>query len=416
MSFPESMRRIRVVVTGDNHLAPRLSRLKVTRAQQRRQCLRDAISAVVSAAISRQADLFIQAGDLFDNPDPNNEDREFVAGELARLKAANIAVFAVSGNHDMPRQSTEQGGVAPLGVYSELGGLRYFHDTRVLRPVLLERNDLRIAIAGLSNDPARRAGEDPLADYTLDDPDGIIGNADVGIIIMHAAIEGCTFLSEAECIIRESSLRQLRGFQVLVTGHIHQYQHRKFGDIDTIICGPSERMDFGDPSDAPGYAWLEIAAEGLSSEQHIRFIPQPRATVDIEAVDIWDSVLPSDGAVDRIIERIAPHISADTMVRVRLQGAISRADYRAFDLVRLRRWGQENCFTFDLSLDRLLLLDDLVHAPDGIVRGERIEPRDILAEACDQQIIGSDDEDTQVLWQSVKNSLLQRFDDLLAHR
>src|SRR5581483_12367979 len=91
-----------------------------------------------------------------------NRDRAFVARSLARMRAAGIRVYAVSGNHDTPRQSARHGGIAPQVVYSQLDGLHYFARQHVLRPVAVTAAGLQLTLVGLSCDPTAPPGADPL--------------------------------------------------------------------------------------------------------------------------------------------------------------------------------------------------------------------------------------------------------------
>lgn len=407
-------RCIRVVVTGDNHLAQRLSRLPVERALARRQIVRDSFAATVQAAITRGADLFVQAGDLFDVPDPSNQDREFVAQQALRLQAAGILLCAVSGNHDMPRQSLDQGGAAPLGIYATLGALHYFPDTRVIRPILLERHGLKLAIGGLSNDPGRRAGEDPLAQIDVVDPEHKLVQADVGLLIVHAALGGGTaMLGDAECVIQPESLAMLRGFQVVVTGHIHKYQRRKVGGLETVVCGPSEWMDFGDAqSGEPGYAWLEIGPQGLARDEHALLPAQPRRTITMRTADIFPANAKLEDATNRIIERITPLCGPEVMVRLWLDGIVTREQYRALDIRRIFAWGQAHCFAFEINERGLTWQPDLVAGATGVVRGERVAPREVLAQVVSDQLNAAPTPAEHALWDAVRADLLQRFDAL----
>lgn len=162
---------VRIVVTADNHLSAYTPKLAPQRLGERRQRLRRAFSHVVDDAIARQAHLFIQAGDLFDSTDPRNLEREFVAAQLARLRNSGIRAFAVSGNHDTPRQRTEHGGYSPQGIYAQLGGLHYFADSHLIEPVTAEIDGMRVAIAGLSNNPGAAPGGDPLDGVEVRDPE-----------------------------------------------------------------------------------------------------------------------------------------------------------------------------------------------------------------------------------------------------
>src|SRR5512147_740694 len=151
-----------IVVTGDNHLSAYLPRLSPQRRAERRERLRAGFTAAVDYAIAEHARLFVQAGDLFDTPSPSNQDRAFVAASLARLRAAGIVCAGIGGNHDTPRMLSEQGGNAPQHVYAALDGMQYFVRNDALVPVLLELDGLRVAVAGLSNNPVALPGSDPL--------------------------------------------------------------------------------------------------------------------------------------------------------------------------------------------------------------------------------------------------------------
>ncbi len=405
-----------VVVTGDNHLAPRLSRLPANRADARRERLRQAFASVVTAAIEREADLFIQAGDLFDIPDPNNYDRAFVAEQFARLARAGITTCAVSGNHDMPRQSTEQGGAAPLSVYAELGAMHYFHAPNVISPFVLERHQMRLAVAGISNDPGRRGGEDPLATITLADPEQLLHNAQAGLLIVHAALAGGGIVGEEECVIQPESLAHMGrlGFQIVVTGHIHRYQRRRIGAVETVVCGPSEWMDFADAQQgAPGYAWLEIGPRGELRDRHINFAPQPRRTLRFATHDLWpEGTQDGTAATERVIAETAAVASPDTMVRVFLEGPCRREQYRMLDIPRIRAWGIDHCFSFELNEQRLWLDDEGLVA-GAAERGEQADPRSMLATIFAEQLAScADDAVEATLWQATRESVLQRFDAL----
>ena len=200
---------LRVVMTADNHLSAFTPKLSPQRLSERRQRLRKAFSRVVDEAIARQAHLFIQAGDLFDSIEPRNLEREFVAAQLARLHSAGIQTFGISGNHDTPRQRTEHGGFAPQGIYAELGGIYYFPESDRIKPVLVDAAQMRVAVAGLSCNPGAAPGSDPLDGVVTEDAGNSLARADIGILILHAAIEGHGFPSEDESIVRQESFDRL---------------------------------------------------------------------------------------------------------------------------------------------------------------------------------------------------------------
>jgi predicted MPP superfamily phosphohydrolase len=113
-----------VVFTADNHLGAAAFGLQPHKRQEREQRLRQAFQQATDFAIGQDVDLFIQAGDLFDTPAPDERDRSFVAERLAQLKQANIHVFALGGVHDTPVAA--ESSLAPQLRYARRDALHYF--------------------------------------------------------------------------------------------------------------------------------------------------------------------------------------------------------------------------------------------------------------------------------------------------
>lgn len=393
-----------VVVTGDNHLSPALPRLSPQRRAERRQRLRTAFDAAALYAIEHGARLFVHVGDLFDSPTPSNQDRAFVAQTLARLGRAGITCVAISGNHDNPRMQTENGGEAPQNVYAGLDGLIYFADTEVLRPRLFQFDGLCVAIAGLSNNPSSPPGSDPLAAAALDDQDAALPRADIGLLMLHAGMEGLCQPNEGERIVTRASIEALPAiFRVVVGGHIHRFGREKLGDRLLVVSGATERMEFGHASGSAGFAWLELSKNGGVRAEHIRIQEQPRADLSLHTSQLWPEtwlgadvaygetlatladVLPAPGARPRadagsasdalaiIRHTIAAESTPETMVRLRLSGPLTREQYHQLALRDILLYGQQHAFSFELDT-RGLLLQELERLPDSMERAGPIVP------------------------------------------
>src|SRR6266849_6356383 len=93
---------ITLVLTADNHLGYTASSQPPRKREQRKQQLRHAFQQVADFAIGQGVDFFVQAGDLFDTTNPDEQDRSFVAARLAQLRQAGIRAVAVGGIHDTP--------------------------------------------------------------------------------------------------------------------------------------------------------------------------------------------------------------------------------------------------------------------------------------------------------------------------
>jgi predicted phosphodiesterase len=387
---------------------------------------------VVDEAIARQAHLFIQAGDLFDSIEPRNLEREFVAAQLARLHSAGIQTFGISGNHDTPRQRTEHGGFAPQGIYAELGGIYYFPESDRIKPVLVDAAQMRVAVAGLSCNPGAAPGSDPLDGVVTEDAGNSLARADIGILILHAAIEGHGFPSEDESIVRRESFDRISGFKLILAGHVHAFARFEVADKSVVVCGPTERMSFGEAEDKTGFAYLEIHRDGHCHAEHVAIPPQPRHIVTIQTSELWPRqpqqiLAPADSmttpiadaadisriatagatsdaisaaylsgadatgraedaedaeddtaplALRVVLDRIRPYCTPDAMVRLCLTGPISREQYRTLDLRKVWLTAQQQAFSFELDESGLFLGEQ--GSREQIVRGERIAPREML--------------------------------------
>ncbi len=424
---------VRVVLTADNHLSAYSPKLSPSKLFERRRRLGMAFKHTVDTAIERRVQLFIQAGDLFDNVDPRNKEREFVAEQLMRLQLAGIRVFGVSGNHDTPRQRTEQGGFAPQSIYHQLGGMHYFTSSDRLKPVQIDAAGLQLAIAGLSYHPNTPPGADPLDHVEIVDPDDIIVGSDLGILILHAAIEGHAFPGEMETFVRRSSLIRFNGFRVVLAGHVHTYARFSVGDKAVVVCGATERMAFGQSEDKIGFVYLELTHDGLRYAEHMPIKPQPRHVITIRTTELWpplqaDQPMPSDNTAtlergtvllseapmlsvtERILQKVESYCTEEAMVRLNLEGPITREQYHSLDLRSLWLYGQQRAFSFEVDESRLFLTTDL--SQERVERGERIAPREMLESVVQEWMEHTETSEKRAILAKTRQRVLDRYDEL----
>ncbi len=418
---------VRVILTADNHLSAYSPKLSPTRLAERRRRLGMAFKQVVDAAIERRAHLFIQAGDLFDSVDPRNRERDFVAEQLMRLQSAGIHSFGVSGNHDTPRQRTEQGGFAPQNIYHRLNGMHFFASSDVLTPVEISVAGLQLALAGLSYHPGVVPGGDPLDHVQIVDSDNVLTRADLGILILHAAIEGHAFPGEKETFVRRSSLARFEGFCVVLAGHVHAYDRFSIGDKAVVVCGATERMEFGQSEDKTGFVYLELTREGLLHAEQTPINPQPRYVVTIRTTELWPPQQPNTetylnssptqgreapvlSVTERIIQKIDSYCTEEAMLRLNLEGPITREQYHLLDLRGIWLYGQQRAFSFEIDESRLSLINDLSQAQ--VERGERIAPREMLEAIAQEWMERIETPDRRAILTKTRQRVLDRYDEL----
>jgi DNA repair exonuclease SbcCD nuclease subunit len=383
-----------LVVTGDNHLSPALPRLSPQQRQKRRAWLQRGFQAAADCAIERRAALFINTGDLFDSPAPSNQDRAFVAAQLHRLRAAGIVCIAISGNHDTPRMQTEHGGEAPQQVYAALHELHYIAANDLLEPQLLTLNGVNVAILGLSNNPVAAPGSDPLAGARWSDGAvETLAQADMALVILHAAIEGLSRPNEGERIVARASLDALPDIcRLVVAGHIHRFARQRIGEREVVVVGATERMDFGGHAGAPGFVWAELTSAGVGAVEHIRTQAQPRADISLHASQFWpeDAPVGDEGGTNHALDVIRAELEAvctpETMARLRLTGALSRERYHQLALRDVIALGQQVAFSLDVDTSGLTLEERAFALPTLEAHAEAYSPTQVLAQVVEETL------------------------------
>src|SRR5581483_3653320 len=113
---------------------------------------------------------------------------------------------------------------SPYATYAALDSLMYFPATDLLAPRLISLGDVQIALVGISANPAAPAGSDPLANIEIADPEGVLSRAHVGLLMVHAGVEGFARPADEERILTRTSLRSLPpALRIVVAGHVHRF-------------------------------------------------------------------------------------------------------------------------------------------------------------------------------------------------
>ncbi len=305
--------------------------------------------------------------------------------------------------------------------------MHYFDSSDVLMPVVLNVAGVRLALAGLSYHPGVVPGSDPLDHVQIVDSEHVLTESDLGILILHAALEGHAFPGEKETFVRRSSLARFEGVRVVLAGHVHTYDRFSIGDKAVVICGATERMEFGQSEDKTGFVYLELTRDGLRHAEHVPIEPQPRHVITIRTTELWppqrpDSVTPLESApsrddevpvvsiTERIIQKIDPYCAEDAMVRLNLEGPITREQYHLLDWRGIWLYGQQRTFSFEMDESRLFLLHDLSEAT--VERGERIAPREMLEAIAQELMEKTETAGKRAILTKTRQRVLDRYDEL----
>lgn len=392
------MRPVRILLTADNHLGRFYDRMPPQRLEERRKWLRRGFRAAVDCALERRVDLFLQAGDLFDTPDPRNIEREFVAECLAQLARAGVRCYGVGGNHDTPKMRTEQGGVLPQGIYHRLGGLTVFPQKLAIDYEIVDIDGVRVAVGGLTRNPSLPPDVDPLE---VIEPQPV--EADIRLLLLHYSIEGHTsglYLNDP--CVRRRSLEKFPQPHIFLMGHIHRFDEFGIGPHRVLVPGATEKMTFDPNEKEPGFLYFEVSPGGVVEQlQHVPAPPQPRQEVRVRTTE-----LDRQEPFASILRRLEPLRDGDTMLKLRLEGPIPRDGYQGLELRKLHEFALAHFFSFDLDMAGLDIEDELHRSAE---KGVRLSQEEEIALVADEMYGQSEDEGERQLILAARDEILSHY-------
>lgn len=202
----------RVLHTADTHLGYRQYHRK-----ERQKDFNDAFSQIIQAAISKDVDAVIHAGDLFHDSRPNADTFLTVVTELRTLKANNIPFLLVVGNHDDTRNSQWADILQRMDLAQRLGS----------EPTIIDDT----AFYGIDYVPATRRAQ---LDYQYPDH-----NADYAALVAHGGFEPLSIHDDwnAEHIIGTSNIT----FDALLLGDDHTPKTDTIKNTLATYPGSTER-------------------------------------------------------------------------------------------------------------------------------------------------------------------------------
>lgn len=221
-----------------------------------------------------------------------------------------------------------------------------------------------MAVGGIAPDPTLPAGSDPLEGVEWR-PD-----ADLSILMVHGSLQGHIYPGAPEPIIQRKSVEQL-GIDCLLVGHVHRFATFRWGRTTVVVPGATERMTFGETDVRPGFVYLESAPGRQVDVTHVPVEPQPRRQVTIQSAD-----LDGDDPAAELMGRLEGTCDREALVRISLEGPITRQRYHDLRLRDVAEFGASRCFFLDLDTTGLYVEDDL---PRGeVARSGRLSPREEL--------------------------------------
>jgi exonuclease SbcD len=247
-----------------------------------------AYEKIVDYALANEVDMVLFAGDAYKSREPTpTQQREFARG-INRLAAAGIAVFLLTGNHDLPNAV---GKATATEIFATLD-VKNVHVSNRPELVRMETKHGPVQIASLPW-PRRSLllGKDEAKGLDLDHVKQKIEEALTRIIESHAArldpgvpavlaahvwVNGCRTGSEKMITIGQdhallTSNLANPAFDYIALGHIHKQQVMTPGPPPVVYAGSPERLDFSEEDDEKGFYVVDIIHDKAAGRRVVEF-------------------------------------------------------------------------------------------------------------------------------------------------
>ncbi|WP_114965015.1 metallophosphoesterase family protein [Alkalilacustris brevis] len=335
---------IRILHTADVHLDAPLRSLALRDEDLRatvEAATRAAFMRIIDIALSESVAALLIAGDLFDGKERSARTAAFLTGQLDRLRAADIRVFYIKGNHDAEN---------PITGTLDLPDNVHVFDARGGKVQLAED----IWVHGVSFTD-RHAPESLLPRFSAP-----VGGA-VNIAMLHTSLAGAA----GHDIYAPCSLGDLlgMGFDYWALGHVHKRKvHAKAPWV--VMPGMPQGRDIGEVG--PRSASLLSIADG---NIHVEEVPSSVVEFSTSSLDITSTE--GDDALrallrDHLRATAEALTAAAGVLRLTLRGAPERhwhilrdRDYWSAQIAELARE------TGNLWLDKVIFNLDAPAVADG---------------------------------------------------
>lgn len=261
---------------------------------------RTSLDRAIDAALERNVQLAVFAGDAYKARDPSQTHQREFAACIRRLTQANVPVVMITGNHDVPGV---RGRAHSMEIWRTLGvdGVHVFAKPDVaviqthmgpvqiaampylMKSLVLAREDLQ----GQSAEEVVRTIERLYVDYLGRLADAVDPSLPT-ILVAHFWAVGAkvsewqqSYLTAAEPKVTLSAMTGSQRFDYVALGHIHRFQCVNEGQQPPVVySGSIDRIDFGEANEEKGFVMVHLA-KGDTTYEFVP-VPNPRKLVDVQ--------------------------------------------------------------------------------------------------------------------------------------
>lgn len=340
---------------GTSHLNPRAEDGR----NQRLVDFENAALAAAEDAVSQNVDFCVVAGDLFDDTNLMPAALSGAVKFAEILRESDIEVIVIGGNHDEAEA---------IGRYSALQFLADHHGIRLyLDQTHVDIENVRLHLVSYRVLSRAQRGRGEILPFEFSD-------VKENLLVAHgyAPGDGVPDIPEGtDTEIPAEWLTDIR-FKLKLLGHIHH-----LGEVapDVFYSGSTERRNFGETGELPGYLIHEITSQGTSTTARIlrdteagqaRNVPRPMESAPLNAEG------KTAFEVDREVRNIVESSRPGAMLRIVLDNVSDAIDSdmrKAWEKHHRDRGG----FHFEASVHTRrvseLLAVDFAEPPEDLAKG-----------------------------------------------
>ena len=233
-----------------------------------------AYDEMVQYAIDNRVDAVLFAGDAYKNRDPSQTHQREFAKRIAHLASEGIAVFLVTGNHDLPAVA---GRASALEIFPTLAVERVHVSDRIETTLLRTRSGPLQVVSlpwirrsrFLSRDDTRNLTIDQITQrlqerltYNLTWELQNLKPNIPAVLVGHVTVSGSRVGTERSMMLGRDHVLLLStlsdpSLDYVALGHIHKYQVLGHNPM-TVYSGSLQRVDFSEETETKGFCVLEI--------------------------------------------------------------------------------------------------------------------------------------------------------------
>lgn len=293
------MDKIKILHCGDLHFDTPFSDLPKSISDIRREELKQTFSNIVTLAIKEKVNIFLLAGDLFDNLRVEKSTLEFMKNQMERLEG--IKVFIAAGNHDPYNGNSFYSMIQwPINVYIFKENIE-----------VIEIKELNTVVYGASFKD-RYVKSSNLNGFVLNSS----YSNHIKLMVLHGEISNQEDGNEYNPI----TLKQIgeSGVDYLALGHRHSFsEFKREGNTTYAYCGCPEARGFDEIGDK-GVIIGEIAQNYVD----LKFQPICKRRYISKEIDIT-GCFTNDEIKERILSLIPKNEIEENLYKIILKGQVS---------------------------------------------------------------------------------------------